>query len=199
PFDTVVRYVLLALFAGWDVFSVTFAVDNFRHVPARVDLDFEVVRRLLWRSHRNNLHRFAGSQHPVHARGADTDSLLSSTHPQSMKLRTIEQFSEDERDLFFDDARPVVLDTDLVPIGSGGFDMNPNLGNNACLLAGVERIVDSLFNRRQERLSRIIEAKQVPVLREKFADGNVALFCCHRLGRYGAALWLFTCFIDIRH
>jgi len=39
----------------------------------------------------------------------------------------------------------------------------------------------------------------VPVLREKFADGYVALFCRHRLGRYGAALWLFTCFADVRH
>src|SRR5215470_1311816 len=93
--------VLLAFFTGWNVFAVTSAVDNFRHVPARVDLGFEVVRRLLWRSHGNDLHRFARSQHPVHARGADTDSLLSSTHPQSMKFRTIEQFSEDERDLFF--------------------------------------------------------------------------------------------------
>src|SRR5678816_3471770 len=95
PFDPVVRYVLLALFPGWDVFSVTFAVDNFRHVPPRVDLDFEVMRRLPWRSHGNDLHRFAGRQHPVHARSADADSLLPTTHPQSMKFRTIEQFSED--------------------------------------------------------------------------------------------------------
>jgi hypothetical protein len=35
------------------------------------------------------------SQHPIHVRSADTDSLLSATHPQSMKFRTIEQFSED--------------------------------------------------------------------------------------------------------
>src|SRR5215831_5984357 len=59
--------------------------------------------------------------------------------------------------------------------------------------------VDSLLNRHQESFSRIIEAKQVPVLREKFADGYVALFCRHRLGRDGAALWLFTCFLDVRH
>src|SRR5262245_49288326 len=77
--------------------------------------------------------------------------------------------------------------------------MNPDLGNNARFLASVERIVDSLFNRRQESLSGIIEAKQVPVLREKFADGYVALFCRHRLGRDGAALWLFTCFVNVRH
>ena len=82
--------------------------------------------------------RFARSQHPVHARGADTDSLLSSTHPQSMKFRTIEQFSEDERDLFFNNTRPVVLDTDLVPIGAGWLDMNPEFGNNARFLAGIE-------------------------------------------------------------
>src|SRR5215469_10020395 len=77
--------------------------------------------------------------------------------------------------------------------------MNPELGNNAGLLASVERIVDRLFNGCQESLSRIIEAKQVPVLREKFADGYVALFCRHRLSRDGAALWLFTCVVDGRH
>ena len=95
PFDTMVRNVLPAFFTGWNIFAVAFTVDNFRHVPPRVDLDFEVMRRLLWRSHGNDLYGFARSQHPVHARSADTDSLLSSTHPQSMKFRTIEQFSED--------------------------------------------------------------------------------------------------------
>src|SRR5262245_19515349 len=95
PFDTIVSNVLLAFFTGWNVFDLTFAVDNFRHVPPRVDLDFEVMRRLLWRSHGSDLYWFARSQHPVHARSADTDSLLSSTHPQSMEFRTIQQFSED--------------------------------------------------------------------------------------------------------
>src|SRR6185503_13105154 len=50
PFDAMVRDVLLTFFTGWNIFSVTSAVDNFWHVPSRVDLDFEVVRRLLWRS-----------------------------------------------------------------------------------------------------------------------------------------------------
>src|SRR5215813_11611239 len=138
PFDTMVGDVLLAAFTGWNVFAVTLAVDNFRHVPPRIDLDFEVMRGLPWRSHGNDLHRFSRSQHPIHARSTDADPLLSSTHPQSMKFRTIKQFSEDERDLFFDNARPVVLDTDFVPIGSRRFDMNPDLRNNARFLASVE-------------------------------------------------------------
>src|SRR6516162_4839054 len=138
PFDTMASNILLAFFTGWNVFAVTFAVDNFRHVPPRVDFDFKVVRRFLWRSHGNDLHRFARSQHPVHACSADTDSLLPSTHSQSMKFRTIEQFAEDERDLLFDNARPVVLDTDFVPIGTRSFDMNPDFGDNARLLASVE-------------------------------------------------------------
>src|SRR5689334_9080281 len=96
PFDTMVGNVLLAFFTGGNVFAVAFAVDNFRHVPPRVDLDLEVMCRLLWRSHGNDLHRFARRQHPIHARSADTDSLLSPTHPQPMEFRTIEQFSEDE-------------------------------------------------------------------------------------------------------
>src|SRR5262249_56738811 len=99
PFDTMGSNVLVAFFTGWNVFAITFAIDNFRHVPPRVDLDFEVMRRLLWRNHGNDLHGFARGQHPVHARSADTDSLLSSTHPQSMKFRTIDQFYKDEKDL----------------------------------------------------------------------------------------------------
>src|ERR1700752_1819659 len=90
PFDTMVGNVLLAFLTGWNVFAVTFAVDNFRHVPPCVDLDFEVMRRLLLRSHGNDLHRFARGQHPVHAASADTDSLLSPTPPQPMKFRAIE-------------------------------------------------------------------------------------------------------------
>ena len=39
----------------------------------------------------------------------------------------------------------------------------------------------------------------MPVLREKFADRYVSLFCRHGLRRDGAALWLFTCFVDVRH
>src|SRR5262249_33072977 len=130
--------VLLPFFTGWNVFAVTCAVDNFRRIPPCVDLDFEVVRRLFGRSHRNDLHRFARSQHPVHARSTDTDSLLSSTHPQSMKFRTIEQSSEDERDLLLANARPVVLDADFVAIRTGSFDMDPDFGNDARLLASVE-------------------------------------------------------------
>ena len=49
-----------------------------------------------------------------------------------------EQFSEYERDLFFGNARPVVPDTDFVPIGARSFDMNPDLGNDARFLASVE-------------------------------------------------------------
>src|SRR5690349_13987714 len=77
--------------------------------------------------------------------------------------------------------------------------MNPDLGKNTCFLAGVERIVDGLLNRRQESFSRIIETKQVPVLREELADGYITLFRRHRLGRGGAALGLFTCFVGARH
>src|SRR5579871_4005969 len=84
PFDTMCSNVLLAFFTGWNVFTVAFAVDNFRHVPPRVDLDFEVMRRLLWRSHGNDLHRSARGQHPIHTRSADADALLSPAHPQSM-------------------------------------------------------------------------------------------------------------------
>src|SRR5215467_14273071 len=43
PFDTAVRNVLLPLFAGGDVFAVSFTVDDFRLVAFRVDLNFKVM------------------------------------------------------------------------------------------------------------------------------------------------------------
>src|SRR5438876_372110 len=90
PFDIMISNILLAFFTGGNIFAVSFTVDDFRHVPPRVDLDFEVMRWLLWRSHGNDLYRFARSQHPVHARSADADSMTS-----PKKFRTIEQFSKD--------------------------------------------------------------------------------------------------------
>ena len=45
-----------------------------------------------------------------------------------MKFRAVEQFSEDERYLFFDDAGTIILHTDFVFVFADGLDMNPDFG-----------------------------------------------------------------------
>src|SRR5262249_39305203 len=95
PFDSAIGNVLLSFFTRRDVFTVALAIDDFRLVAPRVDLNFEIVRRLSRRSHRDNLHRLAGGQHSIHPGGADTDSLLAAAHSKPVKLGTVEKLPED--------------------------------------------------------------------------------------------------------
>ena len=64
--------------------------------------------------------------------------------------------------------------------------MNPDFRNDTGLLTSIERIVDGLLHGREQRFARIIESEQMPVLGEKFAYGNVALFRRHRFRRQPA-------------
>ena len=105
-----------------------------------------------------------------------------------MKFRAVQQLAENLGNLRFDNARPVVLHADLVAVGAGGFDVDPNLGQDAGFLAGVERVVDRFLDGGEQGLARIVETEQVPVLGKKFADRNVALAGGHRLGRGPAAV-----------
>ena len=141
---------------------------------------------------RDDLDRLAGRQHAVHAGRADADALLPAAHPQAVEFRAVEQLAEDLGDLVFDDARSVVLHADLVAVGAGRFDVDPDFGQDAGLFAGVERVVDRLFDGGQQGLARIVEAEQMPVLGEELADRNIALAGGHRLGRGAAATASFA-------
>ena len=66
--------------------------------------------------------------------------------------------------------------------------MNPDFGQNAGLLAGVERVVDRLLDGRQQGLAGVVETEQVAILRRKLADRDITLAGGHRLGRRAAAL-----------
>ena len=46
PFDSMFRDVLLSLFAGGNLFTITPAVDDFRLIAPGIDLDFEIMRGL---------------------------------------------------------------------------------------------------------------------------------------------------------
>ena len=55
-----------------------------------------------------------------------------------MELRPVEQFSEDQRDLFFDDSGPVVLDGHLEPVLGNLFDVDPDFRKDAGLFTCIE-------------------------------------------------------------
>ena len=118
----------------------------------------------------------------MHARGADADALLAATHAHAVELRAVEQLAEDQRDLFLDDARAVVLHADFETVLAGALDVDPDFGQDAGFFAGVQGVVDRLLDGGQQGLPRVVEAQQVAVLGKELADGNIALAGGHRLG-----------------
>ena len=100
-----------------------------------------------------------------------------------MKFRSVQQLAEDQRNLFFDDARAVILHANFVAVFAGLLDVDPQLGQDAGFFAGIERIIDGFFDRGQQCFARIVEAQQVAILGKEFADRNIALRRGHRLGR----------------
>ena len=182
PLDAVLLDELLAQAVGRNLDAVAAAVEDFGHVPLRVDLDFVVMGRIALRDLRDDLDRLAGGQQAVHARGADADALLAAAHAHAVELRAVEQLAEDQRDLLLDDAGPVVLHADLEAVLAGALDVDPDFRQDAGLFAGVQGVVDRLLDGRQQGLARVVEAQQVPILRKELADGNIALAGGHRLG-----------------
>ena len=92
-----------------------FVLVDQRLVLLRVDLDFEEMRRGLGADPGNNFDRFAGRELSIHPGGGDPDALLPAAHPQTMKLRPVEQLRENPRNLLTDDARAVVGYRDAKP------------------------------------------------------------------------------------
>src|SRR6185436_4228404 len=101
-------------------------------------------------------------------------------HPKPMKFGSVQQFSKNQRDLLFNDSRAVILHADFETIGAGGFDVNPKFGDDTTLFASVEGVVHGFLDRGQKRLPWVIEAKEMSILSEKLADGDIALFFRHR-------------------
>ena len=92
--------------------------------------------------------------------------------------------------MFLDDAWPVVLHADLEAIGTRRLNVHPQLGDDSRFLAGIERVVDRFLYGGEQRLARIIESKQMAVLREELTDRDVALLRGHRFRGDAPALWL---------
>ncbi len=124
----------------------------------------------------------------VHRRRRDADPLLATRHLQAMELRAIEQLAEDPGDLRPHDPRPVVRDDHAVAfLLDHLLDDHLHIGQDTRLLAGIERIVHRLLDRRQQRLARVIEAQQMAVLREELRHRDLALSLRQLGGRHAAS------------
>ena len=161
-------------------------LQNQRLVLPGVDRDLEEVGQRLRRRPRHDGHRLAGGELAVHAGRRDADALLAALLLEAVELRTVEQLAEDLRDLRLHDARAVVLDRDPETLFRQLADLDAQLGEDARFLAGVERVVDALAHRGEERLLRVVEAEQVAVLDEELGDRDLALLLGEAL-RGGAA------------
>ena len=105
-----------------------------------------------------------------------------------MKLRPIKQLGKDSGNLLSDDAWPIVHNRDAELRGLAGrdrlavrddFELDGHIGQDAGLFACVERVVDRFLHAGQERLARVIETQQVPVLGKKFCNRNFPLTRAH--------------------
>ena len=97
------------------------------------------------------------------------------------------QLAENQRDLLFEDARPVVLHADPEAVLRGRLDVDPHFREDARLFAGVQGVVDRLLDGGQQGLPRIVETEKMAVLGKELADRDVPLAGGHRLGGRAAA------------
>ena len=148
PLDPVLLDQFVAQAVGRNLDALAPAVENLGQVPLGVDLDLVVVGRIALGDLRHDLDRLAGGQQAVHAGRADADALLPAAHPHAVELRAVEQLAEDQGDLLLEDAGPVVLHAHLVAVRPDALDVDPDFGQDAGLLAGVQGVVDRLLDRR---------------------------------------------------
>ncbi len=99
----------------------------------------------------------AGGEHRVKTRSADADPLLAPGLLQPVELRAVEELREDLRNLLLDDAGAVVLDADPVPILGDFDDVDAERRQDPRLFAGIEGVVDGLFDGREEGLGGVVE------------------------------------------
>src|SRR5208282_2112086 len=188
PLDAVFFNIAASLVVGLDDNSFAFAVENLRPVALGVDLQLVVMRVRSLGDLRHDLHRPAGGQHAVHARSTDADALLAAAHPHAMELRAIKELAENQGNLLTQDAGAAVLHADLEAVFSHTLDMDPDFRQDARLFAGVQGVVDGLFDGREEGFARIVESQQMAVLGKKLAYRDFFLTGGHRLRGRPAAV-----------
>ena len=186
PLDAVLSDVAAALLVRFDDHALALAVEDFRAVSLGIDLNFVVMGVGPLGNLGHDLHRLAGGEQAVHAGGADADALLPAAHAHAVEFGAVKQLAKNQRDLLANDAGSVVLHADLEAVLADALDMDPDFREDAGLFAGVQGVIDRLFDGSEQGLAGIVEAQQVAVLGEELADGDFLLARRHRL-RGGAA------------
>ncbi len=118
-----------------------------------------------------DLRRRAAGELGVEDGRGDADALLAAGLLALVEPRAVQQLPEDLRDLLLRDARAVVLDDERVVV-AGLPDLDVDVGQDAGLLGGVERVVDGLLDGRDERPGLRVEPEHVLVLLEELGDGD---------------------------
>ncbi len=127
-----------------------------RFVLLRIDLNFEKVSGRARSDTRDDLDRLAGRQLAIHARCRYADSLLTPTHTEPVKFRTVEQLCEDARDMLANDARTIVRHRDAEPSGLAcrwrrpvsrhDFQPDHDIRENTRFFAGIERVINGFLH-----------------------------------------------------
>ncbi len=149
--------------------------DDLGRVLTGVDLDLVVVGGLSRAGAGGDDDGLPGGEQPVHPGRRNPDPLLPARLLEDVKLRSVQELAEDLRDLRLDDPGPVVLHRHAKALILHMPDGDPDRGEESRLLAGVERVVHGLLDGGQQRLLRVVESQQVPVLAEKFRYRNFPL------------------------
>ncbi len=151
----------------------------------RVDGHKKFRRGRLTRYTAAHLEGFAGRELGIHPRRGDSHSLLAARLRELVEFRAVKQLAEDASELVFHNTRAIVFDGHAEHVVSFLRNLDPDFGQDAGLLAGIERVIDGLLDGGQSRLGQRIKAEQVAVLEKELRNRNVALASRHLVGDVG--------------
>src|SRR6266508_6642977 len=144
-------------------------------VLLRVEDELDLIGDILFLDLRTNLRRLPGRDLAVHDRARDPETLLAATLGATEESGSVEQSPEHIGDFLLHDARAVVLNDDEEFVLVGLADLDEHVGKYVRIGGGVQRIVNSLLDRGEERLRRRIVAEDLLVPLEELGDADLAL------------------------
>ena len=121
----------------------------------------------------------------IHPRRCDPHSLLAARLTELVEFRAVEKLAEYASKLLFHDSGSVVFHRHAEHVVSFARHLDPDIGKNAGLLAGIQRVIDRLFDGGQRRFRRRIKTEKVAVLQEELGHRDVALVSRHLVGDVG--------------